>query len=366
LLALGHEMQDREFEGEGCALARSEMLLSLDQALRDLRELIQRESLRLCAQLGRHLLAHGLGRVAGRAREHERAGVFDRAADKETEVASVVDEAADELHALRSIRSGERIKKRRGLLPVRRAEQVVDFLQRDGSIGERDDHVQHALGIAKGALRVARDRIERSWIGAELLLLDDVRELRDHALVRNAAEVEALRARNDRGRDLLRLGRRQDEHRVRRWLLERLQERVERLGRELVRLVDHVHLVLPHGRSKTDFVAEIAHLIDAAIRGCVYLDEVEEAAFADGDARLAAIARLSVFRVRAVHGLRDKPGDRRLSGPSDPREKVRVGDLATRDRVPERARDVLLSHDGGEGLWSVTPLESGALWHAPE
>jgi hypothetical protein len=48
-------------------------------------------------------------------------------------------------------------------------------------------------------------------------------------------------------------------------LLERLQKRVERLGRELMRLVDDVHLVLAHRGSETDLVAQVAHLVDTAI-----------------------------------------------------------------------------------------------------
>ena len=40
-----------------------------------------------------------------------------------------------------------------------------------------------------------------------------------------------------------------------------------------------------------------------------------------------------------------------------------MGDLAARDRIPERARDVLLSDDCGEGLGAVTAIESGALRH---
>jgi len=40
-----------------------------------------------------------------------------------------------------------------------------------------------------------------------------------------------------------------------------------------------------------------------------------------------------------------------------------VGDLAARDRVPERARDVLLADDCGEGLGAVAAIESGTLGH---
>jgi hypothetical protein len=41
-----------------------------------------------------------------------------------------------------------------------------------------------------------------------------------------------------------------------------------------------------------------------------------------------------------------------------------VSDLTARDRVPEGARDVLLTDDCGEGLGAVAAIESGALRHA--
>src|SRR5256714_4917228 len=289
--------------------------------------------------------------------------MLDRATDKEAEIAPVVDETADELHGVRRIRRREHIKERGGLLPIRRAEEVIDFLQRDGSVGESDDHVQHALGIPKGALGVACDRIERGRISVQLLLLDDVRELRDDTFLRDAAEVEALRSRHDGGRDLLRLGRSENEHRVRRGFFEGLQERIERFGRELVRLVDDVHLVLPGRRSETDLIAKVAHLVDAAIRRGVDLDEVQEAALPDRDAGLAAIAWLAVLRVRAIDGLRDEAGDRRPSSAPHGGPAVCLCNLAARDRVPERARDVLLSDDRGEGLGAIAAIESGALGH---
>src|SRR2546426_1152233 len=86
-------------------------------------------------------------------------------------------------------------------------------------------------------------------------------------------------------------------------------------------------------------------------------------ALADGDAVLAAIAWLAVLRVRAVHGLRDEASDGRLSGPTDPRQQVRVRDLPRGDRVPQRPRDVLLPDDRAERLGTVAAVESSALRH---
>ena len=77
----------------------------------------------------------------------------------------------------------------------------------------------------------------------------------------------------------------------------------------------------------------------------------------------APIAGLAVLGVGAVHGLRDQPGDRGLARAADAREEVGVAHLTARDRVPERARDVLLTNDRGEGLGAVAAIESGALRH---
>src|SRR5207249_4507987 len=84
---------------------------------------------------------------------------------------------------------------------------------------------------------------------------------------------------------------------------------------------------------------------------------------ADGDAVLAAIARLAILGVRAVHGLRDEARDGRLSRATNACQQVRVRDLPARDRVPQRPRDVLLSDDRAERLGTVAAVESGALRH---
>ncbi len=78
------------------------------------------------------------------------------------------------------------------------------------------------------------------------------------------------------------LGRGEDEDRVTRRLFEGLQQRVEgRLG-EHVDLVDDVDLVLALVGRIAYLVSQVANVVDAAIAGRVYLDEVERAAFVYG------------------------------------------------------------------------------------
>ena len=147
-------------------------------------------------------------------------------------------------------------------------------------------------------------------------------------------------------------------------LFQGLQEGVERVARELVGFVDDVHLVLTLGRREPDLFAQVAHLVDTPVARGVDLDEVEEPPLADADAVLAGVARVTVLRLRAVHGLRDDPRDRCLADASRTGEEVRVGDLTVRDGVLEGPGDMLLTHDLGEGLRAVTAVEGDALRHA--
>ena len=118
---------------------------------------------------------------------------------------------------------------------------------------------------------------------------------RTHArdlLDRRAVEVEAVAAVDDRRRHLVRLGRREHEHRVRRRLLERLQERVPGRRREHVRLVEDVDLAPPAHRRVGDALAQLADVVDRVVRRGVHLDHVQRGRARDRHARVAAPARL--------------------------------------------------------------------------
>ena len=144
-------------------------------------------------------------------------------------------------------------------------------------------------------------------------------------LERNTAEVEALAARDDRRRHFVRFGRRQHEDRVRRRLFESLEERVPGGSRELVGLVDDVHLVATFTGPIGDLIAQIAHVVDAPIRGGVDLDEVQCAVVQRRAAQQAFIARIAVQGElvavdRAVQNARDTG----LAGPARSGEQIGV------------------------------------------
>ena len=121
---------------------------------------------------------------------------------------------------------------------------------------------------ASSATRVGRD-LDR------LLLGDALAATRGDLLDRRALEVEAVAAVDDRRQHLVRLGRGEHEDRVRRRLLERLEERVPRLRGEHVRLVEDVDLVAAGDRRVGDALAQLADVVDRVVRRGVHLDDVE-------------------------------------------------------------------------------------------
>jgi len=133
------------------------------------------------------------GQRARSADEHERAHVVHRPPHEEPKVATVIDQRAHEADGLRRVVRRDRIEQRARLFPVRRAEQLVDIADPDLALGEGRDLIEDALGVAERALRMARDRLEGRGLDRPLLALGDRGELLDHLLVRDPAQIEALR-----------------------------------------------------------------------------------------------------------------------------------------------------------------------------
>ena len=84
---------------------------------------------------------------------------------------------------------------------------------------------------------------ERLLLDLDAFGLGDIGEMLGELLGRDAAQVEPLAARQDGDRHLVHFGRGEQEFHMRRRLLERLQERVERALRQHVDLVDDVDFV---------------------------------------------------------------------------------------------------------------------------
>ena len=200
------------------------------------------------------------------------------------------------------------------------------------------------------------DRLRRDRQSGRAL---DVDQQVTQDLGRQQAELEMLRATLDRRQHLLRIGGREDERDVRGRLFERLQQRVRRRGREHVHLVDDVHLA-PRGGAEAEVHAldEVAHGVDAVVRGRVELDEVEEGAARDRQAVLALAAGLAVgAEIEAVQRAGEDARGGRLAGATRTGEEVGVAGPLLAHRVAKRVRDVTLTDELREVLGPVLAVE---------
>ena len=219
------------------------------------------------------------------------------------------------------------------------------------------DLLKQGDGVAEGAAGLAGDG-QKALIGdAEALLLGDETQARDHRLDGDAAEVKALAAGGDGGGDLVQLRRGEDENGVRRGFFERLQEGVEGARGEHVHLVEEVDLPFEVAGGEGDLVAQLAHVVDAAVAGGVHLDEVEGGAAVDGLAGAAGVAGLTVGKVTAVDGLGEDAGGGGLAGAAGAGEEVRVGDLVGGEGVAKGRDDVVLTDHLVKATWAPLAVE---------
>ena len=168
-----------------------------------------------------------------------------------------------------------------------------------------------------------------------------------------------MRARPDRGDDLVGLGRREDEPQVGWRLLDQLEQRVEALRGHHVRLVDDVDLVAAPHRREERLLAQLAGVVDTAVGRRVDLDHVDRAGPAAGQvaAAVALPARVGHRRLLAVERAGQDPGAGRLAAAARPGEQVGVVDPVAGERGTERLGHVLLPDDLGEGLGPVAAIE---------
>ena len=142
-----------------------------------------------------------------------------------------------------------------------------------------------------------------------------------------------LTTRGNGGGDFVNFGCRQNKDRVRRRLFESLEQGVERAHGEHVDLIDNIDFVLPFARRKIYFVAQVADVIYASVRGGVNFDQIGEAPFVDGDTIQASVTRsLMWIAVRAVEGFGHESRGGGLARAARPKTNRRAR------RAPKRAR----------------------------
>ena len=145
---------------------------------------------------------------------------------------------------------------------------------------------------------------------------------------------------------------------MRRRLLERLEERIERRRREHVDLVDDVDLVAPARRGELHAADDFfAHVLDARAARGVELVHIGMCAL--GNQQAVAACAVGVWRgaLLAQQGLGQQAGRRGLASAARTGEQVGVRYLVLLDRVFQRPLDGLLPHDVFEYLRTISTVQ---------
>ena len=219
---------------------------------------------------------------------------------------------------------------------------------RDGLVEQR----KPVAGRAFGGAGDQRQRVARDF---DVFLFGDGGQQADQFGGLDAAQIEALAARQDRHRHFADFGGGEDELHMRRRLFQRLEERVEGLLRQHVHFVDDVDLVARRRRRIAHALDDLADVVDAGVRGRVHLLHIDMAGFGDGDARArrrrrdgwSAPCALAV-RADAVEGARDDARGRGLADAAHAGEHEGMRDAPRGEGVGQRLDQRILADQAGE------------------
>ncbi len=231
---------------------------------------------------------------------------------------------------------------------VGQAQHVGDRRLGDRTIRLGDRLIQQRQPVAHRAIGRARDQIERGRLHRHRLLHRDAGEMRGQFRDPHPPQVEALAARQHGDRHLAQFGGGEHELHVRRRLLQRLQQRVERVARQHVDFVDDEHLGARLDRAVAGRLDDLAHVVDAGAAGGVHFHHVGVAVGQDRDAIGAYAAGIrgrpaGAVRAGAVQRAGDDAGGGGLAHPAHAGEHEGMGDPAGGEGVAQDAHHRLLA-----------------------
>ena len=229
-----------------------------------------------------------LGTGAGNAGHIHVAHMRHQVARQLKQIIALLDLCANEPIEFSNITLGNSAGKLAQDLVRNLAQKRAGIVRMHGAVAKNAQLLQRGKRVAHAALGMARHDGERLVVVIEALLLAHVGQAMLDILVADTVEIEALAAREDGLQNLLRVGGAQHKDHVRRRLLERLEQRVERRRREHVDLVDDIDLVLATHRGKVDGVDNLlAHIVHARAACGIELVDIGVVALGDELALLA-------------------------------------------------------------------------------
>ena len=184
----------------------------------------------------------------------------------------------DGTQARRRVARGYGLHQRQHRRPAGEPEHAVHVVQRHGLLGKRQRLVEQRDRVAQATAGAAGQDRKRQLLHRRSLGGGHAAELVDELHGADAAKRQVLAAGANREGHSMRLGGGQHEQRAGRRFFQRLQQGVFRRGGQLVNLVDDVDLVATAGGRELRLLTQQPHVVDAAVRGRVHFQQIDERA----------------------------------------------------------------------------------------
>ena len=203
-------------------------------------------------------------------------------------------------------------------------------------------HIEDGQRVAHAAFRRTGNHVQGIVRCRGACALHRLAQPSGDLMGRNAPEIKALAAAEDRRGEPLGFGGGEDKANMGRGLFQRFQQRVKRRGRQHVHLVDDVDLVFPLLGRILHRLPQVADFIHAIVRGRVDFHHVHGFLRQQTAAGFALPAWVAVDGRLAVDGAGHDFRRGGLARASAAAEQVRMGDAPGHDLVAERRHNGLL------------------------
>ena len=203
--------------------------------------------------------------------------------------------------------------------------------------------VEYRQCITHGTIGQAANQLCSVFVQIDFFLPGYIKQAFSNVICRDTGEIVPLTAAQDRDRDLLNLGRCQNEDDMLGRLLHRFQQCIEGCRGEHVDLVNDIDLVLADRGQIRHLVPQVADIVNAVVGGSVHLDDVHDSAGVDTLADLTFAAGVRAGGIQTVDRLGEDLGAGRFAGAAGAGEQIRMADAARCDLVLQGCDDGCLA-----------------------
>ena len=280
--------------------------------------------------------------------------------DESTRILPGLDDAVD------GSERGGRVARTEGVDDLAQQGTVGVAEQRDGplvlhggALGTGDELVEQGQRVPHAAAASPHHEREHARLGGDPLALAELVHVLEHLRRRDQAEGVVMSPGADGADHLVGLGRREDELHVLRRLLDDLEQGVESLRRDHVRLIEDEDLEAVPGGCEDRPLPQVPGVVDAVVARRVDLDDVEGAAAVatQFDTARAHPARGVGRTLGAIEAPGEDTSGRRLATASRAAEQVRVVHAVVAQRGAQRVGHLSLTDELGERFRPIAAIE---------